>query len=213
MQDLTQKLAALDLSEEAAQLDDLKQQSQELNTARERGHQRMLEIAREIEALRAGRGDGEAAAEALLTGDNVALAAPQREALEQERASIKAGMATLAEREREINHRRAGIIKIVECKSAAAVECHVADLERRAKAFAIELAQIYGDADALGHAGCNARAVRLSASLRDGLQGFRHVDKLIDPEVSVTPDLVRALEASPARPLLRRHVPSTVRII
>lgn len=213
MQDLTQKLAALDLSEEAAQLDDLKQQASELNNARERGHQRMLEIAREIEALRAGRGDGEAAAEALLSGANVALASPQEQALEEERQAIKAGMANLVQREREISHKRAGIIDIVDSKSAAAVECHVADLERRAKTLATELAQIYGDADALGHAGCNARAVRLSASLRDGLQGFRHVDKLIDPEVSVTPDLVRALEASPARPLLRRHVPSTVRII
>lgn len=213
MQDLTQKLAALDLSEEAAQLDELKQQASELNNARERGHQRMLEIAREIEALKAGRGDGEAAAEALIAGTNVALASPQQQALEEERQAIKAGMANLAEREREISHKRAGIIDIVDSKSAAAVECHVADLERRAKTLATELAQIYGDADALGHAGGNPRAVRLSASLRDGLQGFRHVDKLVDPEVSVTPDLVRALEASPARPLLRRHVPSTVRII
>lgn len=213
MNELTHKLAALDLSDEQAALDDLKLQAAELTAARERGHARMLEIAREIEALKAGRGDGEAAAEALLAGDNVALAAPQQQALEQERASIKAGMANLAERERDISHRRAGIIDIVQSKSAAVFEDHVIAMAERAKQLAAELATIYADANAIGHSAANARAIRLSASLHDGLQGMRHVDALISTDAKVSPDLVAALNASPARPLLRRHVPQVVRIV
>ncbi len=147
MENLMDKLARLDVSEEATQLDNLKQQTAELTAARERGHKRTLEIAKEVEALKAGRGDGESAAEALLAGDNVALAAPQQQALEEERVSIKAGMGTLAEREREISHRRAGIIDIVESKSAAAFEDQVADLERRAKTLAGELATVAGHRD------------------------------------------------------------------
>ena len=213
MENLMDKLARLDVSEEATQLDNLKQQTAELTAARERGHKRTLEIAKEVEALKAGRGDGESAAEALLAGDNVALAAPQQQALEEERVSIKAGMGTLAEREREISHRRAGIIDIVESKSAAAFEDQVADLERRAKALAGELATVMADADAIGYGAANSHAIRLAASLRDGVAGLRRMDALVPQKVAVSPDIVAALTASPARPLLRRHIPSTVNTI
>lgn len=213
MDNLMDKLARLDVSEEAAHLEGLKQQAAELTAASQRGHARMLEIAREIEALKAGRGDGEAAAEALLGGENVALAAPQQEALEQEREAIKAGMANLAEREREISHRRAGVIEIVESKSAAAFEDQVADLERRAKTLAGELATVMADADAIGYGAANSHAIRLAASLRDGVAGLRRMDALVPLKVAVSPDIVAALTASPARPLLRRHIPSTVNTI
>lgn len=213
MNDLVQKLAGLDLTDEQAALDDLKLQAAEITTAIERGHKRMLEIAREIEALKAGRGDGEAAAEALLGGENVALAAPQQAALEEERQAIKSGLSTLAQREIDIGRTRREVINLVEDKSADAVDGFAAELERRAKTVANELAQIYADADCVGHGAGSSRAALLAASIRDGLAGLRAVDKLVPPEVSVSPDLVQALQTSPARPLLRRHVPQVVRIV
>ncbi len=213
MNELTQKLAALDLAEEQAALDDLKRQAAELAAASQRGHARMLQIAREIEALKAGRGDGEAAAEALLEGDSVLLAAPQRQALEDERHAIKSGLSTLAQREIELSRTRREVLNMVEEKSADAVEGFAIELERRAKTVANELAQIYADADCVGHGAGNSRAALLAASIRDGLAGLRAVDKLVPSEMSVSPDLVQALQANPARPLLRRHVPQVVRIV
>lgn len=202
MNELTQKLAALDLAEEQAALDDLKRQAAELAAASQRGHARMLQIAREIEALKAGRGDGEAAAEALLEGDSVLLAAPQRQALEDERHAIKSGLSTLAQREIELSRTRREVLNMVEEKSADAVEGFAIELERRAKTVANELAQIYADADCVGHGAGNSRAALLAASIRDGLAGLRAVDKLVPSEMSVSPDLVQALQANPARPLL-----------
>lgn len=213
MNDLVQKLAGLDLTDEQAALDDLKLQAAEITTAIERGHKRMMEIAREVEALKAGRGDGEAAAEALLSDGNVAISAPQRLALDEERQAIKSGLSTLAQREIEISRTRREVINLVEEKSADAVDGFAAELERRAKTVANELAQIYADADCVGHGAGSSRAALLAASIRDGLAGLRSVDKLVPPEISVSPDLVAALQASPARPLLRRHVPTTVRIV
>ena len=192
---------------EAALLDKIDGQIRDLKAARERGQSRSREILQELRAIADHEVDGRAAAQALIEGGNVALAAPQEGPLREEQLAIRAGLDAIARELVVLERERSDVTATLRDKVARQFDGEVHKLAARAKAAAAELASVYADTSALAWSAGHTGAEILASQIRDPLFGLAIRANIIGREHDTSPDLVRSPEANRARALIGR--PST----
>lgn len=212
MSDLKTRLTTLDFSTEKQSIDTIKGKADEIDAARDRAHARISVLNQTLAELAEGKYDGQDAADALMSGESVASAAPQKEAMEQEKKAIVAGLNNLAERERNLDHQRRDVIETVRQASSVACQPEYERLKAHAEVTVQNLYQIWADLTALANAGHHGGAGNFARNLHQALLDLRANADFRYFEIKPSADLKASLEHNPARQIIHSGVPATLTI-
>lgn len=174
----TAALAALDFTAKNERITELEAQISELQTAMDRGEARCTEISQAL--VKGGRPDARAIADALLSDASpisAAAAGPNREAMEEERTSLREGIRNLRHRREDIEAELATIQGEAMSKVAGAAKPLVDEIMRKAREAAETLPALYAALYAVNFAARTARGDL--ETLRDAIDAISGSNRLL----------------------------------
>jgi chromosome segregation ATPase len=160
-------LASINFQLETDRLDAIAHDIAETEAAYDRGRHKTMELSQQLAAIRDNRRDGEAEAEALRAGEDIATIAKTEESIRGEREAVQSGMRALNGDLEQLSKDRQEVRDQAKAKLAPVFDGLVAELDEEARQLATRLAQIYSDAETIRAASGNQGATRLSTALRD----------------------------------------------
>lgn len=161
-----QALSMLDLSPEMDRLSDIEAERKEVAAACERGRAKTMELSQQLAEIRDNRRDGEAEAQALRDGEDIAVIAKTEESIRGEREAVQAGMRALSADLDGLAKERQAVRDRAKERLAPAFNGLLADMDTEARQLAARLAQIFADAETIRAASGNSAATRLASALR-----------------------------------------------
>jgi len=209
------KLAALDLTEHLSKMAEAKRQRGEIQSAINRGMESIGRLGKEMDDVRAGRTiDADAAADAMISGEGIALETRSAEQIQSEMDAMRAGLTRLRQREEEAGRAEAP------AKSAAinALAACVAEIPpvllTEAQGAVASLASVFAAATALSEATCNGQARDVAGKIGRVLAECRSLGLIGHAPVTVPNPMLDLLEVGRA-PIhqLGRSWPDSVSVL